>query len=112
MTTRMIQTPTTPLTEEQLTDWLVDFITELLDIRADEVGTDIPFGFLGVDSATTLVLISDLTSRTGRDVRPAEVFAHPTIAELAAHLAGSGTADTATAPAGTPSPAGSAEGAA
>ncbi|MGN5380578.1 acyl carrier protein [Streptomyces lasalocidi] len=41
---------------------------------------------MGVDSATTLVLAADLTALLRREIRPAEIFEHPSIEKLAAHL--------------------------
>jgi acyl carrier protein len=78
------------MTRQQLIDWLRDYLADLLDVTPEQVGTDIPLEHLGVDSATTLVLSADLTAHTGRETRPAEIFDHPTIEQLATHLSGSG----------------------
>ncbi|MCX5208102.1 acyl carrier protein [Kitasatospora sp. NBC_00240] len=77
------------MTRQQLTDWLREYLADLLDITPEEVGTDIPLEYLGVDSATTLVLSADLSTETGRETRPGEILDHPTIERLAAHLSGS-----------------------
>jgi acyl carrier protein len=71
-----------------LVAWLRAYLAELLDIEAHEVGTDLPLDALGVDSATALVLSADLSVRSGRGIRPAEVLDHPTIEDLARHAAG------------------------
>ncbi|OIJ94392.1 hypothetical protein BIV25_22575 [Streptomyces sp. MUSC 14] len=73
-------------TRHQLSDWLREFIGVHLDVPAEEVALDLPLGSLGVDSATTLVLAADLTALLRREIRPAEIFEHPSIEKLAAHL--------------------------
>lgn len=77
------------MTRQQLTDWLREYLADLLDVTPEQIGTDIPLEQLGVDSATTLVLSADLTAHTGRETRPGEIFDHPTVDRLAAHLSGS-----------------------
>ncbi|GAA1138721.1 acyl carrier protein [Kitasatospora gansuensis] len=77
------------MTRQQLTDWLREYLADLLDVAPEQIGTDIPLEQLGVDSATTLVLSADLTAHTGREVRPGEIFDHPTVERLAARLTGS-----------------------
>ncbi|GAA2772750.1 MULTISPECIES: acyl carrier protein [Kitasatospora] len=75
------------MTRDHLVAWLSEYISELLDIAVEEVDSDIPLAALGVDSATTLVLAADLGAKLRRKVRPSEILEHPTIAELAGHLA-------------------------
>ncbi|MFI0817440.1 acyl carrier protein [Streptomyces sp. NPDC021098] len=76
------------MTEQQLTAYLVEFIADILDLPPGEVGTDVPLEYLGVDSATALVLVTCLSEYLRREVRPVEVFDHPSVQELAEHLAG------------------------
>ncbi|WP_162257915.1 acyl carrier protein, partial [Kitasatospora sp. Root107] len=45
------------MTRQQLTDWLREYLADLLDVTPEQIGTDIPLEQLGVDSATTLVLV-------------------------------------------------------
>lgn len=75
------------MTYEELRDWLVTFVAELLDVAPAEVDGAAAWEFLGVDSAAILVMVADLGARSGLAVRPVEVMAHPTIEELAGHLA-------------------------
>ena len=76
------------MTHQEHRDWLVRFVADVLEIEASEVDTSASWESLGVDSATTLVLVADLSATLGRDVRPVEVLENPTIDELATHLAG------------------------
>lgn len=75
------------MTHQELRDWLVRFVADVLEIDPSEVDTSVTWESLGVDSATILVLVADLSAETTRDVRPVEVLENPTIEELAAHLA-------------------------
>jgi hypothetical protein len=81
------------MTHRDLRDWLVRFVAELLDIAPSEVDASATWETLGVDSATILVLVAELSAGPGWRVRPIDVLEHPTISSLAAHL-------TVTAPAG------------
>ncbi|BFV60921.1 hypothetical protein KCMC57_up60250 [Kitasatospora sp. CMC57] len=76
------------MTRQQLTEWLREYLADLLDVTPEQIGTDLPLEQLGVDSATTLVLSADLTAHLGREIRPGEIFEHPTVEGLAAHLGG------------------------
>ncbi|MGH4008899.1 MAG: acyl carrier protein [Pseudonocardiaceae bacterium] len=75
------------MTYEELRNWLVAFVAELLDVATTEVDVATMWEFLGVDSAAILVMVADLSVRSGWPVRPVEVLEHPTIDELARHLA-------------------------
>lgn len=76
------------MTHQELRDWLVGFAADVLEIERSEVDTSATWESLGVDSATTLVLVADLSTTLARDIRPVEVLENPTIDELAAHLTG------------------------
>jgi acyl carrier protein len=72
--------------EQELREWLVTFVADVLDISPDEVDPAAPWESLGVDSAMTLVLVADLSVVLGRDVRPVEVLANPTINAVVEHV--------------------------
>lgn len=74
-------------TERDLVAWLKTYLADLLDVEACEIGTDLPWESLGVDSATTLVLSADLSAYTGRETGPFEILEHPTVDGLAHYLA-------------------------
>lgn len=76
------------MTHQELRDWLVRFVADVLEIDPSEVDTSATWESLGVDSATILVLVADLSAETRLEVRPIEVLENPTIEELAAHLTG------------------------
>ncbi|MFG3599858.1 amino acid adenylation domain-containing protein [Micromonospora chersina] len=69
-------------------------------------GADSDFLALGGDSLLAVRCATRLAAATGRPVRPADLFAHPTVAALAAHLDGlAADPEPAPEPAG-PAPAG------
>lgn len=72
--------------EQELREWLVTFVADILDIAPDEVDPGAAWESLGVDSAMTLVLVADLSVVLGRDVRPIEVLSNPTIDAVVEHL--------------------------
>jgi acyl carrier protein len=78
--------PSTQQSEQELRDWLVTFVADIIDVAPDEVDPSAPWESLGVDSAMTLVLVADLSVVLGREVRPIEVLANPTINAVVEHL--------------------------
>ena len=74
------------MNETDMRGWLVTFVADVLDIDVDEVDTDASWESLGVDSATTLVLVADLSVVLDREVRPVEVLENPTINATVEHL--------------------------
>jgi acyl carrier protein len=74
------------MSESELREWLVTFVADILDIAPDEVDPGASWESLGVDSAMTLVLVADLSVVLGRDVRPVEVLANPTVDAVVEHL--------------------------
>lgn len=70
----------------ELRGWLVDFVAATLEVAPSEVDTNATWDDLGIDSASILVLLSNLDDDTGLAVRPVQVLDHPTVEALAAHL--------------------------
>lgn len=70
----------------ELREWLVTFVADVLDVRPDEVDPSASWESLGVDSAMTLVLVADLSVVLGRQVRPIEILANPTVDAVVEHL--------------------------
>lgn len=74
----------------ELSDWLVGFVADLLDISPTEVDVHAPFDAVGVDSAAAMVMAADLSVVLERKVTPTDVWDRQSIELLAAHLAGVG----------------------
>jgi acyl-CoA synthetase (AMP-forming)/AMP-acid ligase II len=77
------------------------FETTIAEIWAELLGIPCPgrhdnFFRLGGDSLLAMRVVSRLQEKTGADLLPAEIFRHPTPAELADRIEGAGTAPTVT----------------
>jgi acyl carrier protein len=75
------------LSETEIRDWCVQYLSRTLDLPRDTVDPDVKFARLGLDSANSVYLIVELEDWLGLELTPDLVFEHPTIGELARHLA-------------------------
>ena len=75
------------LSETEIRDWCVQYLTRTLDLPQETVDPDVKFARLGLDSANSVYLIVELEDWLGLELTPDLVFDHPTIGELARHLA-------------------------
>lgn len=75
--------------ESAIRDWCIDYIKRTVDDASIAVGPDIPFEQMGLDSATSAYFIVELEEWVGNvELYPEMLGEHPTIAELARHVAG------------------------
>ena len=83
------------VTESDIREWCVAYLTKTVDNPAVAVGPEARFTELGLDSATSAYFIVELEEWLGTELTPELVFEYPTIAELARHIASSqdGAAD-------------------
>lgn len=75
------------VSESDIRDWCIAYLTRTLDNPALAIGPEARFTELGLDSATSAYFIVELEEWLGAELRPELVFEHPTIAELARHIA-------------------------
>jgi len=73
--------------ESEIRDWCLDYVRRTVD-PAIAVAPQIPFPQMGLDSATSAYFVVELEEWLGAELEPELVFEHPTIDELARHLAG------------------------
>lgn len=78
--------PSTSVTEAQIREWCAQEVGQILGIAPKQIGTDVKFARLGLDSANAMQLILALEEHLGIELYPEMVFDHPTIAELARQL--------------------------
>ncbi len=76
------------MTAPQIETWLVKAIARSLRIPPDQIDPQRPFADFGIDSVAAVELSGDLEDFLGKQVAPTVVWDYPTIALLAAHLAG------------------------
>jgi acyl carrier protein len=73
--------------ETAIRDWCVAAIARMLALPAQDIDPQAPFARLGLDSASATYFIVELEEWLGAELDPEIVFEHPSIAELARHLA-------------------------
>lgn len=77
----------TQVTAAKIKEWLVSYLSELLEISADKIDAKNSFERYGLDSSAAMVLTGDLGDWLGKELDPTLVYDYPTIAALAEHLA-------------------------
>ena len=73
--------------EAAIRDWCVEYLARTLDLPDHKIDPEVTFARLGLDSANSVFLIVELEDWLGLELTPELVFEHPTIGELARHLA-------------------------
>lgn len=73
-------------TREEIKFWLVSYLANLLEIKADEVDTTIPFDRYGLDSVVAVGLTGDLEDWMGCAIDPTILYDYPTIDSLVNYL--------------------------
>ena len=74
----------TPL---KIREWIVSYMSDLLEIETEEIDVENTFARYGLDSSAAIILTGDLGDWLGIQVEPTLVYDYPTIAALADHLA-------------------------
>ncbi|MGH3376482.1 MAG: AMP-binding protein, partial [Actinoallomurus sp.] len=76
--------------ERSLTEieaWLTARVADRIGLRPSTVEVTRPFATLGLDSKKAVAILEELGAWLGRELAPGVLFDHPTIRDLAAHLA-------------------------
>ena len=68
-------------------NWLISYLSQLLEIEPSKVDTQVSFNEYGLDSSAAIVLSGDLQEWLGKDLEPTLLFDYPTIEALANYLA-------------------------
>ena len=84
--------------ETAIRDWCVAYLAKSLNRAAGQINPDAKFARLGVDSAASVFFLVDLEEWLNIKLPAETLVQHPTINELARHLATSGAADAVRAP--------------
>jgi acyl carrier protein len=79
------------VTAAEVQNWLVEKIAVRLGVPAGQVCVDTYFDEFALDSTEALVLAGELEKWLGIELETTALWYHPTIAELAAHIAGENT---------------------
>jgi acyl carrier protein len=73
--------------EAAIREWCVAYLARALDLPGQTIDPEMTFARMGLDSANSVFLIVELEDWLGLELTPELVFEHPTIGELARHLA-------------------------
>lgn len=71
----------------QAVEWIVEYISKRLDVAPASMPLDAPFTQFGIESTFAVVMSGDISAWTGHDVPPNLLYEHPTIIDLARHIA-------------------------
>ena len=78
------------VSEAEIRDWCIAYVKRTVGDPSIAVGPDITFAQMGLDSASSAYFIVELEEWLGIELDPEVVAEHPTIAQLARHIAGGG----------------------
>jgi acyl carrier protein len=79
--------PTPPATAVEIRDWMVGYITAVIDIPAEGFPLDDRFDQYGLDSVEITIMCGLMEEQFGIAVNPSEVFDNPSVSLLSDHLA-------------------------
>src|ERR1700753_2381348 len=77
--------------EDALRHWLADYLVTNVGCSLYDIDFDAPMSDLGLGSRDAVVLSGELSELLGRKVSPVEFWQHPTIADLARFVPGTGS---------------------
>jgi acyl carrier protein len=68
---------------EHIQDWLVTYLSTLLQVRPEEIDVTLSFEQFGLDSTTVVGMTGDLSTAVGIDLDPTLAYDFPTIEKFA-----------------------------
>ncbi len=75
-------------TAEEIQEWIVKYLSNVLDTSADEIDVTVPFDDFALDSATAIGMTGELEDWLGKPVDPTLVYDYPTVEQFSKCLAG------------------------
>ena len=75
------------LTPPQISDWLVAYMADLLEVEPEDIDVKDTFARYGLDSSAAVMLTGDLEKWLEKEIEPTIMYDYPTIADLAEYLA-------------------------
>jgi acyl carrier protein len=70
----------------EVQDWLVSYLSELLDIKLAEIDVTVTFDRYGLDSSAAIAMTGDLANWLGSELDPTLIYDYPTIEALVTNL--------------------------
>jgi acyl carrier protein len=77
------------LSYTDIENWLVSYLSQLLEIKPKQIDTQASFNEYGLDSSAAIVLTGDLQEWLGQNLDPTLLFDYPTIEALANYIVNS-----------------------
>lgn len=71
---------------ESIQTWLIDYLSQLLDIEPTTIDVSHSFESYGLDSSTSIALTADLEDWLGSELEPTLVYEYQTIEALSHYL--------------------------
>lgn len=75
------------MTREQISEFCIVSLANVLRIARDRVKTDISFNRLGLDSAMLVYVMMELEEKLGFELSTDDFYDYPTVDDLSRHLA-------------------------
>lgn len=75
-------------TAEEIQEWIVLFLSKVLETSAEEIDVTVPFDDYALDSATAIGMTGELEDWLGKPVDPTLVYDYPTVEQFSKCLAG------------------------
>jgi acyl carrier protein len=75
------------MTQDQIAEFCVVSLANVLRIPQDTVKADITFNRLGLDSAMVVSFMIELEEKFGLELSPDDFYDYPTVADLSRYLA-------------------------
>lgn len=69
-------------TQQEISEWMVNHLAELLKIETSQVMTDLDFDNFGLDSRDLVGMVGEISEKISCEVDPSMVYDHPSIEEL------------------------------
>lgn len=82
-------------TQQEIQSWCVNRIATLMATSAEKIDPQMDFDRMGLDSAIAVSLLVDLEGELGIEVPPTLLFEKTNLAEIAEHLEGQLSEETA-----------------
>lgn len=76
----------TQRTPDEIQEWVISYLIELLDVDPEDLDPTIPFDRYGLNSMAAVGLTGELEDWLGQQIDPILLYDYPTIEKLAEYL--------------------------
>ncbi|QSJ15498.1 acyl carrier protein [Nostoc sp. UHCC 0702] len=83
---KTLTTTKTIFSADEIQAWIVAYLAELLEVKAEEIDVTIPFDRYSLDSSAAIGMTGDLEDWLGKKLDPTLLYDYPTIELLTQYL--------------------------